>query len=197
MSLAVFAIGVMHAAPVVAFGIMTKSRVAVTTTAIVMGLIAVLTGRGGYAIIDLFFVGVGFFVGLAFCQIREKPIALIPDNHQSFTQEYVPHRVQEPEMPEVTHWSGTERFLTYELASQYAKKLAKLSRRSVSVQEGHDGFWYAGPAQDGPDLVKAYARMQNRNLRQENAKNLDKAYDEDLDVRLIVKEMDHGELPKK
>jgi hypothetical protein len=188
MSMAVFAIGVMHAAPVVAFGIMTKSRAAVTTTAIVMGLIAILTGKGGYAIIDLFFVGGGYFVGLAFCQKREKPLALISESHQSFTQEYVPKRAQEPGVPEVTHWPGTDRFLTYELASQYAKKLAKLSRRSVSVQEGHDGYWYAGPAQDGPDLVKAYERLQERGLRQENAKNLDKAYDEDLDVRLMKKE---------
>jgi hypothetical protein len=56
MSLTVFILGAAHAIPVLVVGAKTKSKVALTLTAIVMGVIAVTVGGKQYAGIDLFFV---------------------------------------------------------------------------------------------------------------------------------------------
>lgn len=104
-----------------------------------------------------------------------KDISEIPTEHQT---EYLP-----------TLRSGIRRFTVHEEATAYAKKLAEQSGQSIAIQRGTEDEWFVGTGSAKQNLKSEYFRQGDMRKRQEDAGDLDKSFDNDLETQLIVTEM--------
>jgi hypothetical protein len=204
-----------HAVPVVLTGIIAQSRGAVTVAAIVMVVLAVMTGSARYAFIDLAFVAIGYFLALVLCpkkhrvpqilnteyrRLEIEPRPALPARKEKPVRPPPPEQPEQPKLPKLPKaaWletppetsNGISKYETYAQAAVCAKALAKKLNKSVSIERGSDETWYVGVKMPEGTLLEVLFKEKSRTNTAEGEKNKPIDHDEDIENRLLRKDFE-------
>lgn len=78
MTLTVILIALLHAVPVLVVGAVKRSKIWLAVTAMIAGVIGVVTGSPAYAAVDLLAVAVAFFVGISYINSQKAVVPKAP-----------------------------------------------------------------------------------------------------------------------